>query len=384
MGSIYQNLIRIGLLITTTLVNFLKLKANTTIAALQSFQSKMKTLLALLLCLACVNATTFKEVVLEEWETWKVQHGKEYKSELENNFRMKVFMDNRAKIARHNTLAHQGLKSYTQKLNEYSDMLSSEFNEVMNGYKRPNNPRILSLDFITQILPAHVRLPENVDWRDYGAVTDVKNQGACGSCWAFSTTGALEGQHFRKTGKLVSLSEQNLIDCTAPYGEQRCKGGSMDVAFQYIKENGGIDTEESYPYVDSNACQDPECLSPEPHACRFNPRNVGASDKGFVDITEGDEDALKAAVATIGPVSVGIHASDSWQHYHEGVFDEEDCNGILNHGVLVVGYGTNEEGDYWLVKNSWGKTWGDQGYIKMSRNKDNQCFIASSASYPVV
>merc|ERR1712223_10539 len=136
MGSIYQNLIRIGLLITTTFVNFSKSKANTAIAALQSFQSKMKTLLALLLCLAYVNATTFKEVVLEEWETWKVQHGKEYGSEQENNFRMKVFMDNKAKIATHNTLAHQGLKSYTQKLNEYSDMPPSEFNQVMNGYKR--------------------------------------------------------------------------------------------------------------------------------------------------------------------------------------------------------------------------------------------------------
>jgi len=377
MGSIYQNLIRIGLLITTTFFNFSKSKANTAIAALQSFQSKMKTLLALLFCLAYVNATTFKEVVLEEWETWKVKHGKEYGNELENNFRMKVFMDNKAKIARHNTLAHQGLKSYTQKMNEYSDMLPSEFNQVMNGYKRPNQQQLLSLDGITQILPAHVELPEKVDWRKYGAVTDVKNQGACGSCWAFSTTGALEGQHFRKTGKLVSLSEQNLLDCTAPLGEERCGGGNFDIAFTYIKENGGIDTEESYPYDNQ--------YDPEPHACRFNPRNVGATDKGFVGITEGDEDALKAAVATVGPVSVAIHASDSFKQYGEGIFDEEDCNGFRpNHAVLVVGYGTNEEGDYWLVKNSWGKTWGDQGYIKMSRNKNNQCFIASAASYPVV
>merc|ERR1712223_1523709 len=358
--GIYQNLIRIGLLITTTFI----------------YYSKSKTFLALLFCLAYVNATTFKEVVLEEWETWKVQHKKEYGSEQENNFRMKVFMDNKAKIARHNTLAHKGQKSYTQKLNEYSDMLPSEFNEIMNGYKRRNQQRLISLEGITQILPAHVKLPENVDWREHGAVTDVKNQGACGSCWAFSTTGALEGQYFRKTGKLVSLSEQNLLDCTAPLGEERCGGGNFDIAFTYIKENGGIDTEESYPYDNQ--------YDPEPHACRFNPRNVGATDKGFVGITEGDEDALKAAVATVGPVSVAIHASDSFKQYGEGIFDEEGCNGRMNHAVLVVGYGTNEEGDYWLVKNSWGKTWGDQGYSKMSRNKNNQCFIASAASYPVV
>jgi len=338
----------------------------------------MKLLLTLLCCLAYVNATTFKEVVLGEWEEWKTMHGKVYRNEHEDNFRMKVFMENTAKIARHNTLAHQGLKTYTMRVNEYADLLEHEFVSIMNGYKQKNKTQ--EHEGITQILPAYVELPDEVDWRDHGAVTEIKNQGHCGSCWAFSTTGALEGQHFRKTGKLVSLSEQNLIDCSRSFGNNGCEGGLMDHAFSYIKANKGIDTEEGYPYIDGHRGQHSS------HSCHFNPRNVGATDKGFVDIKEMDEDALKAAVATIGPVSAAIDANYmQFMYYHQGIYDNSQCSSTkLDHAVLVVGYGTSEEGDYWLVKNSWGTTWGDNGYIKMSRNKDNQCGIASAASYPVV
>lgn len=333
----------------------------------------MKILLVFACLLVYTNAISFYELVSDEWVTWKIFHAKNYTSPVEDKFRLKIFMENKAKIAKHNALAHKGHKSYFLKMNSFGDLLHHEFIGMMNGFNFEQKKQLN--DGLTQIPPAHVDLPEEVDWRAHGAVTDVKDQGQCGSCWAFSTTGSLEGQHFRKSGRLVSLSEQNLVDCSAKFGNNGCNGGLMDNAFRYIKANGGIDTEQSYPY------------DGEEEQCHYNPGNIGATDKGFVDIKPGDEDALKAAVATVGPVSVAIDASHpTFQFYNHGVYDEAQCDSQnLDHGVLVVGYGTSDEGgDYWIVKNSWSTKWGVDGYIKMSRNKNNQCGIASCASYPVV
>lgn len=333
----------------------------------------MKLLLALTLLVSTASAVSFFEVVVEEWEGWKYLHGQNYTTPAEEKFRMKVFMENKAKVAKHNRRAHRGKHSYTLKMNKYGDLLHHEFVTKFTGF-RNDLERKKPLLGATFISPANVEIPDEVDWRAKGAVTPIKDQGSCGSCWAFSATGALEGQHFRKTGKMVSLSEQNLIDCSESYGNHGCNGGLMDFAFQYIKDNGGIDTEQSYPYEGHD------------DTCRFQAKNVGATDKGFVDLPEGDEEKLKEAVATIGPVSVAIDAShESFQFYAEGVYDEPECDsGSLDHGVLVVGYGSDNGFDYWLVKNSWSTKWGDAGFIKMARNKKNQCGIASAASYPLV
>ncbi|XP_054713118.1 procathepsin L-like [Uloborus diversus] len=331
-------------------------------------------LLLLLTCAVWVAQAYVSELDLfkEEWELFKLQFNKLYE-EMEDAFRMKVFLENKHKIAHHNRLFQQGKKSYKLDMNKFGDMLHHEFVATVNGFKR-NYAESLS-NGSTFLTPANLHAPASVDWRQEGYVTPVKDQGQCGSCWSFSATGALEGQHFRKTGKLVSLSEQNLIDCSTKYGNEGCNGGLMDQAFEYIEYNHGIDSEESYPYKAKQG------------RCHYKKQDRGATDTGFIDIPSGDETKLMEAVASVGPVSVAIDAShETFQFYKTGVYDEMECNNeTLDHGVLVVGYGTSDRGeDYWIVKNSWGTSWGEEGYIRMSRNKDNQCGIATSASYPLV
>lgn len=186
-----------------------------------------------------------------EWAGFKQRHSKTYESGTEDAFRMKVFRDNVKKIRAHNDRFKKGDVSFRLEVNRFADLLSHEFRAIVNGFNRTSRaggavrPKISGATFIS---PHGVKVPDEKDWRDLGAVTPVKDQGHCGSCWSFSTTGALEGQHFRKTGKLVSLSEQNLIDCSTKYGNEGCNGGLMDQAFQYVKDNKGLDTETWYPY----------------------------------------------------------------------------------------------------------------------------------------
>ncbi|XP_058810654.1 cathepsin L-like [Phymastichus coffea] len=275
----------------------------------------IKILVVLLVALVAVTqAVSINDLISAEWTNFKVQHKKIYQNEIEEKFRMKIFMENKHHIAKHNSKYEQGLIPFKLGMNKYADMLHHEFVHTMNGFNKTKPGMLQSYQKPVGakfIAPAHVELPKSVDWRQERAVTEVKDQGHCGSCWSFSATGALEGQHFRQTGKLVSLSEQNLIDCSGKYGNNGCNGGLMDNAFRYIKDNKGIDTENTYPY------------EVEDDVCRYNPRNSGADDVGFVDIPEGDEEKLKAAVATIGPISVAIDAShQSFQLYQSGVYLE--------------------------------------------------------------
>jgi len=255
-------------------------------------------------------------------------------------------------------------------MNEFGDLTFAEFHARMTGLKPKSNDYIRSQNAAP--VDPDFTAPTSVDWRTKNAVTDIKNQGQCGSCWAFSTTGSVEGAHAIKTGNLVSLSEQQLVDCSTAQGNQGCNGGLMDQAFQYIISNNGICSEASYPYTAAQGTCQTTCTSV-------------ATISSFVDVTAGDENALMNAV-NIGPVSVAIEADqECFQFYSGGVLSDTGCGMQLDHGVLAVGYGTDPSSNqpYWIVKNSWGSSWGESGYVRLIRGQ-NECGIAQEASYPVV
>jgi cathepsin L len=254
-------------------------------------------------------------------------------------------------------------------MNQFGDMTVEEFAALHNGFKMPSAEHLAAIE----TMPIEgIELPSSKDWRQDGAVTQVKNQGQCGSCWSFSTTGSIEGCHKLSGKDLVALSEKNLMDCSWSYGNMGCNGGLMTQAMQYVIANNGLDTESSYPYSPVSS-----------HDCRFSKSSIGSTLSSFKNVQQGSESGLQEAVSK-GPVSVAIDASHmSFQFYSSGVYYEPDCSSTqLDHGVLAIGWGTEDSQDYWLVKNSWGESWGLQGYIKMARNKNNNCGIATSATLP--
>jgi len=325
----------------------------------------MKTFAALLALCGLTAAFSEKEYQ-NAFTGWMRKHHKSYAHD-EFQTRYGVFRPNMDFIHAHN---NDATKSFSVAMNQFGDLTNSEFVQYHTGLSVPEGyARSGDVQGPVDLSAA----PASVNWVTKGAVTAIKNQGQCGSCWSFSTTGSTEGAHFLGTGKLVSLSEQDLIDCSVSYGNNGCGGGLMDDAFQYIIANKGIDTEASYPYTTSG-----------PNACQYNAANCGATIKSYTDVTQGSESALQAAVVN-APVSVAIDAAQSsFQFYNTGVYYEPACSPTaLDHGVLAVGYGNLAgQGDYWLVKNSWGTSWGENGYIMMARNRNNNCGIASMASFP--
>jgi cathepsin L len=308
----------------------------------------------------------------EEWKLFKLKFNKVYESTADEESHRMTFLKTLEDIELHNFKESLGLTSYRKGVNKFSDMDELEMRR-MKGFKGDRSPLLTNG---ATYLPPNVAmdLPDTVDWRDKGYVTPVKNQGGCGSCWAFSSTGALEGQIKRKTGKLISFSEQNLVDCTVSYGNEGCGGGWMDVSYLYIDLNDGLDTESAYPYKGKDG------------NCTYDESKSGGTDLGYYRLQTGNETLLKIAVASSGPIAVAIDASP-FGSYVSGVLDYPDCSTInLDHAVLIVGYGTDKASglEYWLVKNSWGVEWGMKGYVMMSRNKKNQCGIATHAMLPVV
>jgi len=262
-------------------------------------------------------------------------------------------------------------------VNRFADLTNEEYRSQYLGYdgkdENEGNNTYLSNPW---------DIPSSLDWRLKNVLTAVKDSGECSSSWAFSAVSSVESQYALTTGHRISLSEQQVIDCSHDFGNEGCSGGGLTTsAFKYIKSAGGIDSTDSYQFIGEDSI------------CKFTRQNVTAKVAGFVNVLKDDESVLKDAVANVGPISSAVDAgSVFFQFYSRGVLDVDDCQKEPNHAVTVVGYGVEwKDGDlssngteYWILKNSWGMKWGENGYMKLARNQDNLCGVASQATYPLI
>ena len=320
---------------------------------------------------ACAVATIDVEELsfidyLSKWN--KVYHDID-----EFRVRLEHFVRNGHIINEHNATE----SSYKLGHNQFSDWSPEEYSRIL-GYKR--GTRLLKADGGDCENPtlATNGLPTEVNWVDAGAVTGVKDQGACGSCWAFSTTGSLEGAHFVATGELLSFSEQQLVSCNKTSINQGCNGGFQDEAYKYYEDGAKAELESVYPYPSGNYGYDGKCLYDEASTTAVTVSN-------YTCVTPSQVDQMKAAVAN-QPTAVAIQANmPCFQFYHSGVMDNQNCGTNLDHAVLAVGYGTDAATgkDYWLVKNSWNTSWGDKGYIKLAMDdSDGACGVQMDPNQP--
>ncbi|XP_031131240.1 ervatamin-B-like [Ipomoea triloba] len=336
-----------------------------------NFHSRLVVLAALFLLGAWESLSTAR--TLEETslflshKRWMSRHGRSYKNESERSKRFTIFKENVKFIEKFNKVRGGSYKLGT---NKFTDLTKEEFRAtLLNEEKSTPYPKTSKpTSFVNESL---AEVPESLDWRDQGAVTNIRDQGKCGA-WAFAVVAAVEGITKIKTGQLISLSEQQLLDCD--FNNGGCGDGNTTEAFQFIKDIGGIMAESDYPYKGVEASCNTQTLS-----------NPAATITGYQEV-EPTESALLAAV-TNQPVSVGIDLGEPglFQYYAGGIFSGE-CGSGYRHDMTIIGYGRSDEYgmDYWLVKNSWGNSWGEGGYVKMARgiNAQGVCNLNTRASYP--
>jgi len=310
----------------------------------------------------------------DEWKqftTFQDRFSKKYETFIELESRFKVFRSNLRNIILHNL---DNTQNFTMGINQFTDLTPEEFKGLYIGSIKTAVGSYGCKSFSSNAIGA----PVSIDWRNKGAVTSVKDQGQCGSCWTFSATGAVEGAWAIATGSLVDLSEEQLVECATgfSYGSHGCQGGEMEGAFKYIIEHGQCSL-DSYPYISGNG-QSSSCKS-----C-----STVAKISSCSYVKPNDQISLKGAVAQ-QPVAIAIEADTRYfQSYSSGILTSSTCGTNLDHGVLIVGYGTENGIDYWIVKNSWGTSWGEKGYVKIARSDSTNdagiCGIAMDPSFPSV
>merc|ERR1719310_2179127 len=330
----------------------------------------MRVLIALAIAGVALSIPLDNSELKDVFETFKTDFKKLYAHESEEAIRFKIFADNVNMIRKFNQEQAE-TEGYTMGINQFADFTAAEYRELL-GYnasaKKPNPIAVLDT----------TNLADTVDWTTKGAVTPVKNQAQCGSCWAFSSTGALEGAWQIATGKLVSFSEQQLVDCAKfRWGNMGCSGGLQPHAFDYVEKNA-LCTEEGYPYTGKNSLFTP-CKAT---SCGTPGLALGAL-TGY-KMVDGSEAALMEAIAQ-QPVSVSIEADQDVFHlYKSGIVKGPGCGTSLDHAVLAVGYGTDNGVKYWKVKNSWTTSWGEAGYVRIIRGTDECGILNGPPVYPVV
>jgi len=316
-------------------------------------------------CRKTVQVTEAEEAAFARWAT---EFGKIYNTPSERAYRRSVFLKTLLSVQNLNKV-----NTYRSGLNQFSDMTFEEFLAKYTGLNKPNSDEKNYADLSgIEILPA-------VDWRNQpNVVNPIKNQGQCGSCWAFSATSAIESAYSLKTTTLYDLSEQQMVDCSSLFGNQGCNGGWMNRAFLYIKTMGGQMKNSDYPYV----AQDEKC--------KFKKADAVVKISGYTDIPAQNCEAIRTAVNT-QPISVAIEVTNSFMKYQSGVYTTTECGTQVNHAVNVVGYNSQPSSGspYWIVRNSWGTSWGSQGYILMDMSDTDPkshglCAICDYGTYPTI
>lgn len=318
-----------------------------------------------LLVLGTSAAPLSNFVELSDWDVFKVTFKKTYATTAEEEARLELFRKKVQEFEEHNKLYAAGKVTWKKGVNKFADWTKEELDDFVQAIAMDEDSRI-NKEIFKPNPNMNGKIPESFDWREKGAVTPVKDQGECGSCYAFGTLASVETEYYRKTGKLLSLSEQNIMDCDLM--THGCDGGSPEMVFEYLRDNG-VMLEEEYPYT----AQKEDCL--------FNSSMSVLKIQGYgLVVNESD---IPEALVTRGSLVVSLVADmDVWFAYKEGVLPPANCNIDVNHGVAIVGYGTENGLAFYLIKNSWGEHWGEAGYVKVPRG-ENYCKVSQFVRYPI-